>query len=152
MRRDNTPEVDVGFLYCDASSLTKDELSSVGFVLKAENGETLLKQGKELNEYRDSTQAEYEAIVYALSTVLQQYSFETLHVYSDSHSVSSVLNSNHPATPNSKDIEEYVGKIQKLSQSLTEFTVLYTPRKFNFEADRIATSVCHKQKRQLPSD
>lgn len=144
MRSNTTPDVEVGFLYCDASSLTKDKLSSVGFVLKSQSGQTLMKQGKELTEYKDSTQAEYEAIVYALSTVLQRYNFKTLYVYSDSHSVSSVLNSHHPATPNSKDIENYVSKIKQLSKSCAEFTVLYTPRKFNLEADYIATSVSNQ--------
>lgn len=125
------PVAEPSSLYTDASSLTQDKISTVGYVLKDREENILTKNSKQLPSYKDSTQAEYESIIYALSEIFSHLDINRIYIYNDSQSAVDTVNPHTKHKARTKENEQYVQKIRKLLSNADKFKIIKIPRTEN---------------------
>ena len=126
-------------LWTDASVRPPDRSTAVGFLIEDERGELLGAFGYPLEEYHDSTTAEYLAIIHGLEHTLEVTPARTVHIHTDATSVLRVLSEEHDDMTDCPRLQGFVFRVRQLFERFDDVKLHDVPSEEN-PAHALATS------------
>jgi len=127
-------------IYCDGGSRGNPGHAAFGYVVK--DNDNITKEGMGYLGIATNNDAEYSAVINALTWLIKDYKDQDLNFYLDSNLVVSQLNGTfkikHPA------IKGYAIKIKELEKYFSTVTYTYIPREENKQADKLVNIALNK--------
>lgn len=134
-------------IYTDGGSRGNPGPAGVGVVISLGKGDILKRYSKDIGE-RTNNEAEYEAVIFALSKVKQLFGKEKskeieIEINMDSQLVARQLNGEYRI--NEEKLFPLFIKIWNLKMDFGKISFLEIPREKNKEADRLANEAMDKK-------
>ncbi|MEM3422991.1 MAG: ribonuclease H family protein [Nitrososphaeria archaeon] len=122
-------------VYCDASYDDRTAVGSIGWIVKDEQGNTVLKHSKVVKKAFNSESLELLSILSAITSLKDRgYINSKIFLFTDSLNAVRFVNSGKGC----KDYELFLSKIRLFMGSFSYIVVAWIPRSRNMEANAIA--------------
>ena len=142
-------------LHCavDGGCVPNPGHGAVAYCLKDSLCAVLEKGGKELEGLCTNNQAEFEAVIWALETIVARYpDCQELHIYSDSQLVVNILNGEWTINRGgyATSAGEALAMVIRLETECKTVSVHWIPRERNNEAGEIAEKLARESQNKKP--